>query len=168
MAIDPKIEQLTRQMLGHAIRHELEDLTALIRAVGDTTFAAVIDLCVLAAAYIAIDVSGMRWPSEVVLRQIAHDASESATRLDISEEEILALLSRVTFGSEKLDDIFTIEGVGPVPLYATANLLLTFCPRELDWWEYLDQIWNAYSAAEMIDKSVLPALMFQARKATSG
>ena len=168
MAIDPEIEQLTRQMLGHAIRHELEDLAALIHAVGDTAFGAVIDLCVLAAGYIAIDVSGMRWPTEEMMNGIAQQAAQSVTRLDVSEEEVFALLSRVAFGSEKPDDIVTVERVGSVPLYATANLLLTFCPQELDWWAYLDQIWNAYSAAEMIDKSVLPALMFQARKATSG
>jgi hypothetical protein len=173
MAIDPKIEQLTRQMLGHAIRHEPEDLAALIHAAlthaaGDTTFAAAIDLCVLAAGYIAIDVSGMRWPTEEMVNGIAQQAARSATRLDVSEEEIFALLSRVAFGSEKPDDIFTGEGVGPVPLYATANLLLTFCPRELDWQEYLGQIWNAYSAAEMIDKSVLPALIFRVRKEATG
>ena len=168
MAIDPEIEQPTRQMLGHAIRHEIEDLAALIHAAGDTTFSAVIDLCVLAAGYIAIDASGMRWPTEEMMNRIAQHAAQAATRLDVSEEEIFALLSRVALGSEKPDDIFTDERVGPVPLYATANLLLTFCPRELDWWDYLDQIWNAYNAAEMIDKSVLPALMFRVRKEATG
>jgi hypothetical protein len=168
MATDPKIEQLTRQMLGHAIRHELEDLAALIHAVGDTTFAAVIDLCTLAAGYIVIDASGMRWPPEETMNRIAQHAAQSVTRLDVSEEEIFALLSRVAFGSEKPDDIVADEGAGRVPLYATANLLLTFCPRELDWWEYLDQIWNAYNAAEMIDKSVLPALMLRVRKEATG
>jgi len=155
-------------MLGHAIRHELEDLAALIHAVGDTAFGAVIDLCVLAASYIAIDVSGMRWPTEEMMNRIAQQAAQSVTRLDVSEEEIFALESRVAFGSEKPDDIVTVERAGSVPLYATANLLLTFCPRELDWWEYLDQIWNAYSAAEIIDKSVLPALMLRVRKEATG
>jgi hypothetical protein len=32
------------------------------------------------------------------------------------------------------------------------------------WFEYLDQIWNAYNAADVVDKSVLPALMFRVRK----
>lgn len=166
--VDPTVEQQARQMLAHAIRRDLDDLGAVVHDVGDTTFAAVIDLCVLAAAYIAIDVSGMTWPSDAMLRQIASDASESATRLDISEAEIFALLSRVAFGSQKPADTGTVEGAGPAPLYATASLLLTYCPQGMDWSGYLDQIWNAYNAAEMIDKSVLPALMFQARKAASG
>jgi hypothetical protein len=166
--VDPKAERLARQMLAHAIRRDRGDLGAVIHDVGDTAFAAIVDLCVLAAAYIAIDASGMAWPSDVMLRQVADDASESATRLDISGEEIFALLSRVAFGSEKLDDIFPVQGAGPAPLYATASLLLTYCPQGMDWPDYLDQIWNAYSAAEMIDKSVLPALMFRARKVASG
>jgi hypothetical protein len=165
--IDPKADQPARQMLAHAIRGDLHDLAAVIDAVGDTTFAAVVDLCVLAAAYIAIDVSDMRWPDDAMLRQIARDASEAATRLDISDEEIFALLSRVAFGAEKPGGIFTAGDAGPVPLYATASLLLTYCPQGMHWFEYLDQIWNAYNAADVIDVSVLPALMFQVRRAIS-
>ena len=37
MPIDPKIEQPTRKMLSHAMRHELEDLAALIAAEGNET-----------------------------------------------------------------------------------------------------------------------------------
>lgn len=51
-------------MLGHAMRHELEDLVALIAAEGNETMLGAIALCVLASGYIAIDVSGMRWPTE--------------------------------------------------------------------------------------------------------
>jgi hypothetical protein len=38
------------------------------------------------------------------------------------------------------------------------------CPREKDWWEYLDQIWEAAETAERTSLSVLPALMLRARK----
>ena len=41
---------------------------------------------------------------------------------------------------------------------------MAYCPRDMHWSEYYDQIWNAYNAAEMIDKLVLPALMFRVRK----
>jgi hypothetical protein len=37
MPIDPKIEQPTRTMLGHAMRHKLEELAALIVAEGNET-----------------------------------------------------------------------------------------------------------------------------------
>ena len=167
MGIDPKIEQPTRKMLGHAIRHELDDLAALVQAEGSEALISSIPLCLLASAYIAIDVSD-RWPTDADLREIAKNAAESVTRLDITEQEIYEYLSRVALGSEKLDDVFSIEGLGSVPLYATANLLLTFCPDDKEWWEYLDQIWDAVGTAERTSLTVLPALMLRAHKESIG
>ena len=167
MAIDRKVEQATRTMLGHAIRHELDALADTIQSLGNETFLATIPLCLVASGYVAIDVSGMRWPGEAVLHKIADNASKSATGLDISDEEIFQYLSRVALGSEKLDDVFSVEGIATVPLYATANLLLTFSPRGKDWWEYLDQIWDAAETAERTSLSVLPTLMLRARRESS-
>ena len=70
----------------------------------------------------------------------------------------------MALGSEKLDDVFSIEELAVVPLYATANLLLTFCPDDKEWWEYLDQIWDAADTAERASLTVLPALILRARK----
>ena len=166
MGIDPKIEQPTRKMLGHAIRRELAELTTLARAEGAEALMASIPLCLFVSAYIAIDVAG-RWPTDADLHKIAKNASESATELDISEREIYEYLSRVALGPEKLDDVFSVEGLATIPLYATANLLLTFAPREKHWWEYLDQIWDAAEAAESTKLTVLPALMLRARRESS-
>ena len=164
MGIDRKVEQAARTMLGHAMRHERDALADTIQSVGNETFLSTIPLCLLASAYVAIDVSGMRWPNDVVLRKIADNASKSATGLVVSDEEIFQYLSRVALGSETLDDVFSVEGIAMVPLYATANLLLTFCPPEKDWWEYLDQIWDAAETAERTSLSILPALMLRSHK----
>ena len=163
MGIDPTIEQPARKMLGHAIRHELDDLAAFVQAEGSEALIRSIPLCLFVSAYIAIDVSG-RWPTEADLREIAKLAAQAVTRLDISEQEIYEYLSRVALGPEKLDDVFSDEGLATVPLYATANLLLSFCPRDKDWWEYLDQIWDAAETADRTSLTVLPALMLRARK----
>lgn len=163
--IDPKIEQPTRMMLGHAIRHQVDDLADVIRAAGNETFTASIPLCVLASAYIAIDVSE-RWPTDADLHKIAKTAAGSVTRLDITQEEIYEYLSRVALGAEGLNDVFSLQRSGTIPLYATAKMLLAFCPRNKDWWEYLDQIWAATETAERISLFVLPALMIRAHKAS--
>jgi hypothetical protein len=34
----------------------------------------------------------------------------------------------------------------------------------MDWWEYLDQIWDAAETAERTSLTVLPALMLRARR----
>jgi hypothetical protein len=167
MAIDQKIEQPTRKMLGHAIRHELDKLAAVAEAEGAETVAGSIPLCLFAAAYIAIDVSD-RWPTDADLREIAKAAAESVTRLDITEREIYEYLSRVALGTEQPDDVFSAEGIATVPLFATANLLLTFCPKEMDWFEWLDQIVNAAVASERVRWEVLPALMLRVRKQGEG
>jgi hypothetical protein len=126
-----------------------------------------VPLCLFASAYIAVDVSG-RWPAEADLREIAASAAQSATELDISEATIYAYLSRVVLGPDKLEDVFPTGEIVTVPLYATANLLLTFCPHEKEWWEYLDQIWDAADTADRTSLTVLPALMIRARNATPG
>lgn len=166
MGIDPKIEQPTRKMLGHAIRHELDGFAAVIQAEGGEVLLGSIPLCLFASAYIAIDVSD-RWPTDADLREIAKNAAESVTRLDITQQEIYEYLSRVALGSEKLDDVFSVEGLATIPLFTTANLLLTFCPDDKDWWEYLDQIWEAAETAERTSLTVLPALMLRAHKQSS-
>lgn len=166
MAIDPKAEQACRTMLGHAIRHELDELADDLRTAGDQGFAACIPLWVFASAYVALDVSG-RWPTDADLHEIAARAAASATRLDISEQEIYEYLSGVALGSRRLDELFTDEGVGTIPLYATANLLSKFRPQEKEWWEYLDQIWDAAETAERVSLSALPALMLRARREQS-
>jgi hypothetical protein len=162
MPIDRKTEAATRTMIGHAIRGELEELAALIHAEGNKTLEGMINLCTYAAGYIAIDIVEA-WPSDEALHKIAENASKSVTGLDISEEEIYAFLSRVALGNEMLDDVFTAEGF-TVPLYATANLLLTFFPKGKHWFEYLDQIWNAADASERVGAEVLPALTLRVRK----
>lgn len=164
MPIDPKIEQPTRTMLGHAMRHELEDLAAVVAAAGNETVLGAIALCVLASGYISIDVSGMRWPTEPVLHKIAHNASDAATELDLEESEIYEYLSRVVLGQEKLDDVFAMPKAGMLPILITANLLATFRPSEKHWWEYLDQIWDAAETADRTSLSVFPALMLRAHK----
>jgi hypothetical protein len=163
MGIDPKIEQPTRAMLGHAMRHELEDLASLVGEAGDDAVAGAIGLCVFASGYIAIDVCE-RWPTQADLQEIAKSAAKSATKLDLDESEIYEYLSRVALGQEKLDDVFAMPKAGMLPLLITANLLATFRPREKHWWEYLDQIWDAAETAEHTSLTVLPALMLRAHK----
>lgn len=166
MAIDPKIEQPTRKMLGHAIRHELDDLAALMQSAGSEVVGGSVPLCLFVSAYVAVDVSD-RWPTEADLREIAASAAQSATQLDITGQEIYDYLSRVVLGPDKLDTVFPTAKIITVPLFATANLLLTFCPHEKDWWEYLDQIWEATETADRTSLTVLPALILRAHNTTS-
>ena len=65
-----------------------------MRAEGSEALVSSLPLCLFASAYIAIDVSD-RWPTDADFREIAKHAVESATELDITEQEIYEYLSRV-------------------------------------------------------------------------
>jgi hypothetical protein len=162
MVIDPKTERPTRTMLGHAMRHELKELSAMVSDEGSETLLGAIALCVFASGYLAIDVCG-RWPTEADLREIARGASQSSTQVNLAGSDVYEYLSRVALGAERFDVVFPASTAGLLPLLITANLLANFRPRDKHWWEYLDQIWDAAETADRTPVSVLPALMLRAR-----
>ena len=162
MVIDPTVERPTRTMLGHAMRHELKELSGLVSDEGSETLLGAIELCVFASGYLAIDVCG-RWPTEPDLREISRGAARSPTQMDLAESDVYEYLSRVVLGAEGFDVVFPASTAGLLPLLITDNLLANFRPRDKHWWEYLDQIWDAAETADRTPVSVLPALMLRAR-----
>jgi hypothetical protein len=159
--IDPKVEKPARDMLGHAIRGELQDLAVLIQAVGGETYRHVLALCLTAAAYIATDVSG-RWPTDADVREIARRVASKETAFELNEEDVYAYVSRAALGFGPLGEAFgNVEKAAALPVLITGSMLFRFRPRGQDQWDYLDQIWNATLAAENLDGSVLPAVQIR-------
>jgi hypothetical protein len=168
MRIDPKIEKPARTMLSHVMRGELDDLTTTIHAVGDDTYRNVIALSVAVATYIAIDVSGKLWPTDAAVREIARHTAANTKGYELNESEVYDFLFRTALGAERLDEVFdSAEDAAAIPLMATGAMLVSFCPRDKEWFEYLDVIEAGIEAAERIDLSVLPALMLRARRESS-
>lgn len=162
-AIDPKVEEPTRDMLGHAIRGELEDLGAMVHAVGNETYTKVVRLCLLAAAYIAVDVSG-RWPTDADVRQIAENVAQQETRLDLKADEIHDYLSKSALGFRFLPEALGSDvPAATLPVLITGSMLFTFRPKDQQWWDYLDQIWSAYETSDQLDDRALPALQVAVR-----
>jgi hypothetical protein len=162
--IDPKVEQQTREMLGHAIRGELPDLAALIQAVGDEAYRHVIGLCLVAAAYVAVDTSE-RWPTEADVQEISRIVASKETVYDLEQEEVHDYLSRAALGFESLEvALGGIEAAATLPVLITGSLVFRFCPRGKEWWEYLDQIWSAILTSENLDESVVPAVQVRAHR----
>jgi hypothetical protein len=163
--VDPKVEDPTREMLELAIRGELQELGAQIQAVGGETYRHILALCLTAAAYIAVDVSG-RWPTDADIRQIARNTVREETRLELGEEDVYDYLSGAALGFRPLAEAFgSDEAAALLPVLITASMLFTFRPKERKWWEYLDQIWNAYEVADRIDASAFPAVQVRSYQA---
>jgi hypothetical protein len=165
MHIDRKIEEPTRQLLAHAIQAELPEVEAKIEAIGDETYAAGITLCMIAAGYIAVDVTG-RWPTEADVREIARHTAASSTDYELREQDVYNYLSHGALGFKPIEEVFTdSEADYTLPVLITAQMLIAFRRGDnLGVWEYLDTVWNAVEAAEQADVSLLPALMLRSQR----
>jgi len=160
--IDPKVEESTRDMLGHAIRGELQDLSTLIQSVGGEQYRYVLGLCLTAAAYIAVDVSA-RWPTDADVREIARLVAERETEAKLDQADVYDYLSKVVLDFQPLPEALGDDvAAATLPVLVTGSMLFIFRPKDRKWWDYLDQIWSAYEAAESLDVSVLPALQVRA------
>jgi hypothetical protein len=161
--IDPEVEEPTRNMLGHAIRGELQDLAALIQSVGGERYNQVLGLCLTAAAYVAVDVSG-RWPTDADVREIARLTAERGTEIKVDQADVYDYLSGAVLGFRPLPEAFGDDvAAATLPLMITGSMVFMFRPDGQKWWDYLDQIWSAYETAETVDMSVLPALQVRKR-----
>jgi hypothetical protein len=161
--IDPKVEAPTRDMLGHAIRGELAELSALIQSVGGERYKQALGLCLTAAAYVAVDVSG-RWPSEADVHEIARVVVEHESEVQLDQTDVYNYLSGAALGFQPLPEALGDDmAAATLPLLITGSMLFTFKPKGQEWWDYLDRIWSAYETAETVHVSVLPALQVRAR-----
>jgi hypothetical protein len=129
MRIDPKVETAGREMLGHAIRGELEELATLIQSVGEDAYRQCLALFVLAAGYLAVDVS-KGWPTEADIREIARNAADAEKNFELGESDFYDYLSRSALRFEPLDQALgTVDAAAALPVLLTGSLLLTFHPR---------------------------------------
>jgi len=150
-------------MLGHAIRDEMDDLFRVITDAGEKVYEAAATLCIQASAYITIDVS-KRLPTEADYREVARIGSEAKTELPVTEDEMYAYayLSQVIFGFESPLTVFEdSQKAAMIPLFTTANLLLSFFPKGQHWTDYLDTIWNSIEDSEQASLAILPALLYR-------
>lgn len=160
--IDPRVEEPTRDMLGHAIRGEMQGLAALIQSASEQ-YRQVLGLCLIAAAYVAVDVSG-RWPTDADVREIARVVAERETQVQLDQADVYGYLSGAALGFKSLPEALGGDvAAATLPVLITGSMLFTFKPRGQEWWDYLDQIWHAYETADSVDASVLPALQVRVR-----
>jgi hypothetical protein len=183
-ALEPKRadhhgEEPFRTLMGYAIRGELEDLAAQMYAYGDPMFRVLLGLSMTVAAYIMFDVCGRLPPTEADVRKIAEitmrneflaDAREAAEDPEItmpftvSQDKVHDYLARAVFQYEDITTVFGPMEASTLPLFFTAAMVTAFRPAGMQWWEYLDQIWDAIEFAERTPLAVLPALHLRAHR----
>jgi hypothetical protein len=147
-------------MLGHVMRGELDAFGALIEAIGPQMYEAAAGLAIMASGYIAIQVSE-RWPNGDDVQALAKRAATSPNS-QVTADEISAYLSRVVLAGESpLAGVDDQKKASVIPVFATANLLVSYCAQHEDQWAYLDEIWAGVDAADQAAPAVLPAMVFR-------
>jgi len=146
--IEPKVEEATRDLLGHAIRGEWDDFANVAEDVGDARFLECLSLCLRISGYIAIDVSGRAWPTVADIQEIARRMSAVELDFNLSEEDAYSFLARAALGFEPLAAVFPDrEKLISVPIFTTAALLVSYRRHGSDWWNYLDAVEDALEKA---------------------
>lgn len=164
MKIDREVEGRTRDMLGHAMRGEVEDIPPILQDMKEDQIRECLSLCVLISGYIAIDVCRSQWPGDSFLRRIAEKAVESESELNLEASQVYDFLSRSALRFEPVDKIFT-DPTDAIfaPIMITGSLLLTFTPKEKNQWEWLDQIEAATEAAAGMKPYMYPAVVLRSQ-----
>jgi hypothetical protein len=116
--------------------------------------------------YVMVDVCGSTWPVQSSVRRIAEDLATTGTlpkRLQLDAEEVHAYLSRVVVGPERLQDVIPDEpAFTRLPVIVALQALAVFSPKEMEVWDYLDQVESAIEIALALEAVVLPAAVMRA------
>jgi hypothetical protein len=165
MPIDPNAEKPARALLGQAIRGEWEAYAETVEDAGAERFLEALSLCLRVAGYIAIDISGHRWPSDADLREIAGHAAAAELNLGLTEASVHDYLARCALGFQPLAQVFPDkEQAASIPVFATAALLVSYRAHGTDWWDYLDQIERALEEAAALSQAAFPAALLLSRR----
>lgn len=164
MVIDRVVEGRTRNMLGHAMRGEVEQIPPILQELGEERWRQGLNLCVSIAGYIAIDVCRSQWPGDAFVRRMAEKTVQAEDELNLDASVVYEFLTRIALGFEPPSNVFTDPTEAAVaPILITASLLLTFTPKGKDQWVWLDEIEAAIEAAAEMKPSVYPAVVLRSQ-----
>lgn len=163
MRIDPKVEQVTRDAFNLALKRRLEEVPAKLNELGDDAAAQqCVELCMLIAGYVCVDVCGNRVPSTSGLNKLIENMVEVTESFTLDPRKLDAYLSRVVFGRDTLVEVFPDQQDAMyVPLLTAASMIVTFCPKGQTPWQYMDAIEQATEAVTELPTFTLPAAVFR-------
>ena len=168
MRIDPKVEKATRDAFNLAVKRRLEEIPQKLGELGDDAgLRRAVELCMLVAGYVAVDVCGMEKPTQADLYKIADNMIKVTESFEFDEEKLKAYLTRVVFGPDALLQVLEDQRDATyVPLFTAASMIVTFCPKGQNPWQYLDAIEQATEMATELPSFALPAAVYQGTRAS--
>lgn len=153
MPIDPAVEAPTREVIGHVIRDEIDDVEAKLGKLADTDLLnASLALSAEISGTVVLDICDGQRPSSDDLDEIARSLAEWDERNGLTAQEAQTYLKRVVFGGERLDAVLSTEDALRVPYVVCALLVASSAKTEegQQWPDYLDAVEAALEQREGI------------------
>lgn len=136
-----------RELIGHALRVELDDLDKELDRMSDDARTDVIGHAAVIAWFITVDDNGGKVPSPDDLRETAEDAAAVEDRAKLSVETVYTYLSQCVFGDVSPFDALSLADAKRMPFIVAGNLLASVRRDGEEWYEYLDRVEAAIAAA---------------------
>ncbi len=164
--INAKAEKALREALTGVARMDAEQIEPALAGLDDRDRAEAIGLAIIITCYVMVDACGAQWPAQTSVQRIAGalaTGTAAAERLHLDAGEIYEYLSRTVLGPERLEDVIPDEPrFTRLPVIVAEQALAVYCPKEMEIWDYLDQIESAIEVASALDAAVLPAAVMRA------
>lgn len=151
-----------RKALAAVAGAEIDQIDPALGALDERERGEALGVAVLVTGYVAVDSCGTDWPTQHSIRRIAEDLAATGTvsrKLRLDPERIAGYLSRVVLGREFLDEFFEPGDPDFVrfPVIVANRATGVNCPRDIEIWDYMDQIESAIEAAGRLQAAGLTA-----------
>jgi hypothetical protein len=164
--INAKAETALRKAMAAVAGLEVDQIEPVLGVLDEKDLSDALALAVLITGYVAVDSCGTEWPTQHSIRRIAEDLATTGTvsrELQIDTGNIYQYLSRVVLGSELLEDMLNPEESEFMrfPVIVAQRATSVYCPREIEIWDYVDQIESAIEVAWTLQSTVLTATVLR-------
>ncbi|HEX6445731.1 MAG TPA: hypothetical protein VF053_11625 [Streptosporangiales bacterium] len=147
MRIDPKVEEPTRDLFGHALRAEHEDFQKRLASVDGETVSEAMTLAGTIVAYVCIDACGGQQPTEEEFDTLTDNVVSADSEYSLTAQEVRDYLVKGVFGGQVLHEVLDPKDAVRFPFIVGAYLLAGYSHDDQAWWDYLDEVEAAIEAA---------------------
>lgn len=153
MPISAKVEEPTRELIGHVIHGGQDEFEGKLEGLDKTTLEQAVALAMSISGAVAAHVSEANPPSDVALRTLASTVQKVEKEYSLDADEVYRYLSQCIFGSATLSGVFPAHDAVRLPFMIAGNLLASYTKHEQGqaWTDYLDQIEAALQASDPAD-----------------
>jgi hypothetical protein len=164
--INTRADKALREAMDNVAHAEEDHIEAPLARLDEMERTEAIGLAIMVADWAIVDACGTQWPTDASVRRLAESLAtggQTAKRLQLDTGQIYAYLSRVVLAAGPVEDVVPDEPMFTrIPVIVAQRAIVSYSPKEMGIWDYLDQIESAIEAAWALNATVLPAAIMRA------